>query len=206
MSRISFGDSFRPKGSFTVIAQKKLLESNGFKESARKKGSFKKDADKLRPEISFLNDDVKKSNKLHDYYFTNFISSKTEQSIKTCIYDIYSDPNVVDTPNASEVTINKKIQECLKLYLPQVPVGALIIKSNLIDGLGAPKPFRVFSIMEFQHNPPKAISKIVLIDPFHLVIPSQHNGKQKRTVESEVYKSNMNNHICMYDYFKEQAH
>ncbi|WP_379128851.1 hypothetical protein [Paenibacillus sp. sgz500958] len=136
--------------------------------------------------------------------FTNFISETTSESIKTSIYDIFDNPNIFDTPNAGEVEFNnKKIEECLKLYIDPFPASLLFIKSNLVDAMGIPKQVRVFSVMETISNPePKAISKIVLIDPFHVVIPSKHDGKTKEEVERDTFRSNKDNYLCMNDYVK----
>lgn len=200
MYKISFNDSFRPKGVFSKIAENKF-ESEGFIKST-KKGKIKKGFQEQTPSIQLLSHDVRKSKKLHEYSFTNFLHNSTDQEVKSCVFDIIDNPSIIDTPNASEVTINEKINECLKLYINPIPVGALIIKSNLVDALGVNRPVRVYSIMEFKtdNGSFKAESRIVLIDPFHLVIPSQHKGKPKDVVEREVYAANQNNQLCINDY------
>ncbi|MNW48901.1 hypothetical protein D3C74_262910 [compost metagenome] len=203
MSKVSFKDSFRPKGSFERLISNKFEGS--FVSESNKKGRFKNEVSGITPEISFFSNDVKKSKNLTENKFTNFLSNSTEQLIKTCIYDIFDNPNIIDTPNADAVRFtDPKILNCLKLYHATVSEECLIIKSNLIDEVGLPKPVRVFSIVEMQHTPePKATSKILLIDPFHLVIPSEHGGQAKRVVEEQTFLKNKDNRICMNNYVKE---
>lgn len=200
MSR-DFNGSFRPKGHFETLVRNKL-ESDGFIQSGKKRNKAKKDFAQISPSFGFFNQDVKKSRTLDIHMFTNYLSESTSQSIKTSVYDIFENPGIIDTPNADAVRFNHpKIEECLKLYIDIIPADCLILKSNLIDEIGVPKPIRVFSLMMLDPVELKATYLIILIDPFHLVIPSEFEGRAKDVVEREIYEFNKNNQLCMNDYY-----
>ncbi|QLG38719.1 hypothetical protein HW560_11780 [Paenibacillus sp. E222] len=204
MFKVDFGASIRPKGCFDVLTKNKF-ESDGFLQSGKKNSKLKKQLDKITPTFEFLNSDAKKSKSLPEHMFTNFLTDLTPGTIKTSIFDIFDNPSIVDTPNAGVVRLTKpKIEACLNLYLDPLPENAYIVKSNLIDALGQPKHIRVFTIMEFVTEPDlKAIYKIILIDPFHLVIPSKHGEKSKEEMEHDTYNHNRDNVLCMNDYYRQ---
>lgn len=202
MSNFSFFDSFEKRpGQLTFIAKEKM-KSEGFLSSTRKRKKFQREVEKIKPDIDFLNADVKKSMQLPEHLFTNFLSHKTDQDIKTGVFEVINNPSVADSKKVDKVRMNKKIIECIRLYYEDLDEDSILFKSNLFDAIGSSKPVRIFTIPEFDPSIPKATYKIVLIDPFHLVIPSEYRDKSKLEMESDTYRKNSDNQLCMFEYVK----
>lgn len=200
MFNLDFGSSFKPKGNLTLLAQSEF-KGKHFPNSAKKIKTFQKKMNEIRPIIEYYDESIKKSRKDEATLFTNYLSPSAKSSIKTTIYDIMSNPSLIDSPHGDVVRMTDKVKQCIESYIGTIPQNSRIIKSNLIDAVGNPKEVRVFSLMTFVDEPEfRAISKIVLIDPFHLVIPSEHNGKKKEVVEREAFQQNKENSLCMLDY------
>jgi hypothetical protein len=199
MSKISFQSSFNRKSSLFSLASKKF-ESDGFIDSTKRGRRFEKDLSRITPDIDFYSVDVMRSKASHDHQFTNFIKHSTDQAIKTGIFDILTNPGVIESSRAGEVEMKPEILACLNLYVNPMPQGAIVLKCNMTDSLGNPKSVRVFVLMILQSEPLKMIYRIILVDPFHLVIPSLHNGMTKDEMKRTMYNENRDNKICMYDY------
>lgn len=186
-----------PTTSFLNSLARSKMESRGFLRST----------EHLATTIEFYDEYIKKSKKLSDWKFTNFLHRiNTPSRMTQRIYDLVQNPTIVDNSHISPVDINEKILNCIRAYVPHVTEESLIIKSDLRDSFGDQVGVRVFLVFEFPDNDPdaKVEFKIVLIDPFHLVIPSKHEGKTKEEMESLIYAENEGNSLCISDWLSEQ--
>lgn len=181
-----------------IFANKKF-EASGFEKSVKE----------IKSSINFLGKHVKESKKLDDDMFTNYLSPKTHHSITTRIHDLFMDPTIINNIRVGEIdVINEKIKKCVGLYFSINEEDTIIFKSQLLDSLGNQTGVRVYAIADvnIDDEHPRAEYKIVLIDPFHLVIPSEHYDSKrgrllKSQMEKETYNNNMHNKISMHEYF-----
>ncbi|MFZ3590004.1 hypothetical protein ACOI1C_12165 [Bacillus sp. DJP31] len=106
--------------------------------------------------------------------------------------------------------INEKIKKCIGLYFDITnEEDSVIFKSQLLDSLGNQTGVRVYAVADVNvdDDHPRAEYKIVLIDPFHLVIPSEFRDPRrgrltKSQMEAEVYNKNIQNNISMHQFFE----
>ncbi|WP_138752749.1 hypothetical protein [Paenibacillus sinopodophylli] len=165
-----------------------------------KTNGFLGDETDIASEVYYYNEDVKKSKINQDIKFTNYVSNRTDQEIKIRIQELADNPSVI-TSHADIVNRNTKIDQCLALYVNLVADPQLgVFKTNLQNTLGTRTMVRVFSVADLvtqDDGKLKALFRIVLIDPFHLVIPSEHQGVSKEIVEQRTFNDNRSNTICM---------
>lgn len=194
---INFSSSFEKKDGFLSQIAKKKMKTEISLFSAKKHKQAMKVIDKMDAEFEFYSDEVKISKKLPQSYFTNFLHISTKEEIKSGIHSIFSDQSIVDTLKGDYVRLNSKIQDCLKMYYPSLNDESEVFKSNMQDVAGKPKPVRIFSIADIDFSQHKATFKIILIDPFHLVIPSDFGKMNSREMEKSVFANNVGNELCM---------
>jgi hypothetical protein len=169
------------------IFAKKKFEANGFKEHVGK----------IQSNIDFLGNHIKKSTMSRDLMFTNYLSPRTPVEITARISELFDDPTIINNVRAGNVDLNEKILNCIKLYHDEIDENEVVFKSQLADAFGNQSGVRVYAIVEVDKEELKAIYNIVLIDPFHLVIPSQHDGRSKEQMERETFNNNHQNRMCM---------
>ena len=160
--------------------------------------------EELVSDFAFYSEDVKRSKILPDYKFTNYVSANVSQDVKIRFQELASDPSIIQD-RASGVDRNIKIDKCIALYVNLGNEDPLIFKSTLHTSVGVPTTVRVFSKVDLVRQDSgknKALFRIILIDPFHLVIPSQHKGIEKGIMEDQVFNENRNNTICMSEWLK----
>lgn len=156
-------------------------------------------------DFAFYNEDVKKSKNISKVKFTNFVKDSISSDLKARIQELSNDPTIIKS-NAVTVDMNPKIHECIEQYAKiDLHSEPLIFKSSLRDMLGNPTTVRIFSKVDIVYKDDghkKALFRIVLIDPFHLVIPSAHNGKSKEAMEEQVYNEHRGNVKCISEWLK----
>ncbi|WP_449292927.1 hypothetical protein [Paenibacillus kyungheensis] len=185
---------------------KKVSLFKGLVETKLKGKNFVESTKEIEANIIFYNDDVKRSQKLDEYKFTNFLSFKTCSGQKLRILDLIKNPSIVDSHNVTEVNLNAKVKSCLGLYVKVLSEDALIFKSAISNDFGDQLGVRVYTMFELPNNDPEmqSVFKIILIDPFHLVIPSKHKEDSKEVMEEKTYRLNYDNNICMSEWLEEQ--
>lgn len=179
---------------FMISLAKDKMAAKGFVDSA----------EQFIPEIQFLSEDVKTSKHNAEWRFTNFLRRDTSEDIRQRILAVMRDPFVA-TRYVDTVRINDRIKNCLSLYVDALEQDVLIFKSDIRDAMTSRQAgVRVFTILDLPGNNPdaKVHFKIILIDPFHLVITSQHDGLGKTEMERLSYNSNRGNTICISELLK----
>lgn len=204
MSDGLFTKSIKHKSSDKKFCQYRHLEL--FAKRKFESEGFTKSVKSIKSNIEFLNDDVKKSVLSSEHLFTNYLSEHTPASISNRIIELFDNPSIVNNVRTDNVDINDKVRNCINLYHNiSEDDNPVIIKSQLSDQFNEQVGVRVYIIVDIAEDGEKAEFKIVLIDPFHLVIPSKDKGKSKEIVEKENFHLNKNNRICMNDYFKKSS-
>jgi hypothetical protein len=192
------------KNLFTKsLPKKKFNYLEGFAKEKLHGSGFKDSFADIHPTFEFHSELVKKSINSKEYKFTNFLSNKTNHSITSRIQELAEDPSILNNDSVMTVNMNEKIKSCINLYCEiDSDDNPIIYKSELRDIFGTRNSLRIFCMIDIVmvENSPKAINKIVLIDPFHLVIPSQHNGMTKEKAEAYVYRENSGNTLCLSKY------
>jgi hypothetical protein len=172
---------------------------------------FTNSVKEIKSNIDFLDERVKKSKISKEDKFTNYLSASTPTSVTFRIDELFKDPSIINNVRAGTVELNKeKIVNCISLYFDlSNEENPVIFKSQISDSFDAQTGVRVYAVVDvnIDDEQPKAEYKIVLIDPFHLTIPSAHVDKRKKKkkskqqMEQETFNKNANNDICMSDYF-----
>jgi hypothetical protein len=161
--------------------------------------------DELTSDFEFYSDDVKRSKKLPDHKFTNYISTTVHQDIRMRLHALVEQPSIIEA-RATSVDRNNKVDRCLELYVDlSQETEPRLFKSTLETATGVPTTVRVFSkadLIKKDSGKFKAVFRIVLIDPFHLVIPSAHLGMTKEQMEDATYRQHQNNAKCMSDWLR----
>ncbi|RPK28789.1 hypothetical protein EDO6_04316 [Paenibacillus xylanexedens] len=197
---INFSGSFEKKDGFLTHIAKSKMRTEASLFSKKKKDKAMKVIDKMEASYEFFSDDVKKSRVLPNNLFTNYLHDTTHQDIKGGVLSVFTDHSIVDTLKGDYVRLNTKIMNCLSDYYPLLTDDTEVFKSNLQDIAGKPRPVRIFSIANIDFTQHKCLFQIILIDPFHLVIPSEHGGLNSREMEQQAFKHNAKNDICMTTY------
>jgi hypothetical protein len=189
----------------SLPVEKRIVGLEKFAKAKLTGKGFSKSIKSISPKIEFYSREVKSSKRIPEHKFTNFIRRDTKSDIKVRIQDLVSDPLLIaDKVNQVNVS-NEKIRSCINLYCDiNADDEELIFKSDIQGLLQLQDGVRVYSKLElsFENDEPNATYQIILIDPFHLVIPSELNGKPKDQVETEVYNVNAGNGICISTLFE----
>lgn len=173
-----------------IFARKKF-ESEG----------FRKKVESIESNIDFLDDNIKKSVLSEDNLFTNYLSENTPVSITGRIGELFDNPTIINNIRVDTVNMTDKVKNCISLYNDiSEEENPEVFKSQLLDPFGEQTGVRVYVVVLTVEIGKKAEYKIVLIDPFHLVIPSEYDGRKKEIVERENFELNRNNTTCMTEY------
>lgn len=157
---------------------------------------FRKSSDKLNPitksSFRFYNDNTNKSQHLKDCEFTNFLNDNQVSDYKFRVVPFFNNFSEVIKNNARiySLDFNKRIENIFLNYLESQDFHTIkddIRKVNLLNSLNNSTQYRIFLYKEIEKNE----YVVILIDPLHLVIPD------KITRDNNIYKSNINNSICI---------
>lgn len=183
-----FLKSLKGKGKFNP----KFLPNRKFSQS---------NDDRFKPtqpkEVRFFNREVTKSKRCEKLKFTNFLSNSPGTEVyrlESLVYDV----SVLNNMRTSSVRFNnKRITDILNLNLIDFNPRALnddsIVKVDLRNEFNQQDGVRIYVYMDTKNG----AYDIIMIDLFHLVIPSKHKKKNKHTVLNETYKINQHNKQCI---------
>ena len=162
------------------------------------KNGFEDQAKEFKPEIQFFSEEVKTSKHNEDIKFTNFLNRATPEITKQLVRSVMQNPYIV-AGRPDNVRITDKVKNCISLYATDIDDDPLVWKSDIRDASDQQKAVRVYTMFYLPDNDPNAkpLFNIVIIDPFHLVIPSEYKGMTKVEMEHQVYNENRSNSICI---------
>lgn len=194
-SKNLFSSSIKPKEniSFQKMGVDKL-KSSGFTESTAH----------ILHVFELHNENVKHSKRIDELQFTNYLSNTTESAKRDKIAELGYDLSYIDNDKGDQVRLNDRIKSCLALYIDQIEIDENIFKIDLSSFYSGQTGVRIFVKCEVSRNDEgqfKAAYKIIMIDPFHLVIPSQFNGFTKEYVMNKTFRENIGNNLCISTYF-----
>jgi hypothetical protein len=109
----------------------------------------------------------------------------------------------VNSVDLNEVVMNNRVLSCLSLYDDFVTDETLYVKQNLKSISGSATPIRLyfkFDKISVHEDEVGYSLSLVLIDLFHLVIPSDHNGLSAEKMLKKTFHDNVNNMECISDY------
>ncbi|MEB9507246.1 hypothetical protein P4J13_25275 [Bacillus anthracis] len=159
------------------------------------------------PKIIFelLSEDSKKSKRLDSDHFTNFIGLKTHYNILKRVEEIFNNLYIIQTKEISSVNLKDRIKKILSQYHYQPSTEELetdVVKVDLKGSLGVQDGVRVF--LTFSHGNEKdewvIYAKIIMVDLYHLVIPSQYQGMTAERAKKHNFNQNRANNTCISDY------
>lgn len=178
----------------------------------KRSNSFKSSGVNLKPteekKVVVYNESVIQSKLNERYKFTNYYSDRTDAEIMNRLDALSSDLNIIKECDLED-TINfndDRIAEIIKLFITDFDVNDLeadeVGKVSLKDSFGKNTGVRVYFIVDSL----KLEYKVILIDIFHLVIPSQHTTKKGRKMDREkmlntTFNENRSNNKCISDFF-----
>lgn len=178
----------------------------------KRSNSFKSSGVNLKPtkekKVVVYNENVIQSKLNERYKFTNYYSDRTDAEIMNRLDALSSDLNIIKECDLED-TINfndDRIAEIIKLFITDFDVNDLeadeVGKVSLKDSFGKNTGVRVYFIVDSL----KLEYKVILIDIFHLVIPSQHTTKKGRKIDREkmlntTFNENRSNNKCISDCF-----
>ncbi|UJF14983.1 hypothetical protein LZ578_08180 [Jeotgalibaca sp. MA1X17-3] len=135
-----------------------------------------------------------------DLKFTNFLPQKSlggEEEIR--LDEIKNDLNCLNQKPyylVHGVEGNKRLREIISSYVESEidPMYTdFVFKVNFTDSLGGTTAFRVFYLYQVDGLNNIHRHSVLFIDPYHLVISSQHKGKDKLTQLNENFEKNKRN-------------
>lgn len=158
--------------------------------------------------VDIYNQEVIKSKINNELKFTNFYSYGTDVSIKNRLEDLSCDLSIIKERDFdTNVNFNNnRIADIIKLSIPDFDVKDVekgeVRKVSLTDSFGCKTGVRVYFLLD----PVSSTYQIIVIDLFHLVIPSQHkdkkgNRKGKEKMLNETFNKNKNNKECISNFF-----
>lgn len=179
MARNRFSNKFSSKKKRTpklnIEPYRNFLPSRETFGSSNIPGDLRKGSKK---DIIFYDEEVKKSVTNKDLRFSNYLKSDGQSEKCTVIENLSKDLNIIRDGEKS-VDYNERALAVLSLYTSSDLLNIeFVMKSDIYDSLGVKSAVRVYWIYEQNEN----VIKIVCIDPQHLVIPSDHDGKDKNIV------------------------
>ncbi|WP_079475630.1 hypothetical protein [Marinococcus halophilus] len=151
-------------------------------------------------DIHFANEYVKRSEFDEDIKFTNHISRSTDRAKIDSVKKLFLDANAIDTDGTEVQLTDPKIEKCIGLYYQMDDEDKdNVFKAHLTLSSDNESGVRVFGIASLRETEDKAklSIKIVVIDLFHLVIPSRYNGYSKEEAERVNFNQNRSNRICI---------
>ena|SRR5690625_2949794 len=167
-----------------------------FKERNREKFQPKKDR-----EVNFFNPEVVKSKIDKKLKFTNFYSNTTHFAVKERINELSEDLSIIRDCIPEEVNLNDRIIDIIKLFIPDFEVQLIeddqIMKVRLENQLGQQDGVRIYYLLNEKFD----AYEIIIIDLFHLVIPSRLKVRNKILSKGQamnkVFQENVQNDICI---------
>jgi hypothetical protein len=193
MKAISFKKSF--SGSLNIDFLR--LAKNNFK-------SEKFEVSTKEPKVVFelLSGDSYKSKQDHSLCFTNFISDRTDYVTLARLEELFKDLSSIQSHQLNSVNMKERIENILSLYHFQNSedlVESKVMKADLKGSLSNQDGVRAYFTFDHEVVEGEWIAKtqVIMIDLFHLVIPSKHKGKTADRSMRDTYHTNMNNKTCM---------
>jgi len=139
---------------------------------------------------------------LPEVKFSNMLPDEKlmiEPNVRGAIEQLLSHPELVNK-NSKEIYITYKNRDRLKkiisCYLPDEEYCSVeedFRKSDIIDndivlvGRGSFRVITVYSVEIDEYNVPKQYLTIILLDPYHLFLPSNHRNKSKGEIIEDTY-------------------
>lgn len=157
--------------------------------------------DRFKPaepkEVRFFNREVTRSKQSEKLKFTNFLSSSPGNEFYR-LESLVNDVSVLNNMKTDTVNFNnKRITDILNLNLFDFNPRALnddsIVKVDLRNEFNQQDGVRIYVYMDTNSG----AYDIIMVDLFHLVIPSKHKKKDKHTVLNETYRKNERNDQCI---------
>lgn len=192
-----FTKSLKPKIYVTDRIARKFSERNAEK-------FIPDDPKKVKP----YNDIIFESMYEKELMFTNFICDKIPSNIKIRLTELGEDLNIIRDYDLEPVTFNDdRIANIFSLYIAGFNTDELtkdeIMKVSLNNAFGERKGVRVYLRMNME------VIELLLIDPFHLVIPSRYQIKKRKKMKSytaeemkkRTFLENQNNSVCISELF-----
>jgi hypothetical protein len=162
------------------------------------------------PRIVFelLSADSNKSKIDRPLHFTNFISTRTNHNILFRLEEIFRDLRVLQSKEITSVDLRDRIIQILNLYNFQPSgdqVETDVVKVDVKGVLGVQDGVRVFLTFDHQMVEDEYIifSKIILVDLYHLVIPSHFQGRTPERAKVHSFNQNLGNNICISNYLRD---
>lgn len=137
-------------------------------------------------EYSWYSDESKKSVKLEELKFTNFLpetNSNGEAELR--LEEIKNDINCLSGKpyfNVTGIESNARLKNIISNYVENnIDPGytEFIYKINFTDSFGSTTAFRVFYLYEVDGLKNIHKHSVLFVDPYHLVISAPHKGKDK---------------------------
>lgn len=162
-------------------------------------------------EVQLYNDRAVHSIFNEELKFTNYISSHISSDIQIRITELSENLNIIrnfdlDPVNFNNSRITDIIALCVEGFNPEELEDDSIMKVSLKDSFGENNGVRVYLII----NNHLDLIEILLIDPFHLLIPSKHRVKRGRSrgkfytsqeMLEKNFRENRNNDISLAQMF-----
>lgn len=157
---------------------------------------------KKEKEIRFFNEQSITSKESKQDKFTNFLYEDTDILILERIMSFLSDITMLKDLNSTTVSFKndekaERISNIIKLYISDFEISSKdedrIRKAPIVSRLNTNENVRVY----FMINDNFDTYEIILIDPFHLVIPSDYKKKKAKQVLNETYNANQYNGECI---------
>lgn len=163
---------------------------------------------KEEKKVTLYNDEAVISKFDQSLKFTNYLSVKMESSISMRLEELGQDLSLVkETGSFEPINFSKeRITNIINLYLIDFNPGELeedkVMKVSLRDSFGKKEGVRVYFIL----NNSLDVYEIILIDVFHLLIPSRHRDKKGRVFDADkmmnvTFEEHRNNKECISDFF-----
>lgn len=177
----------------------------------RKRGFSERHQVKFKPhenkDVKFYNGQTIKSMYDKELKFTNYYSNKTKSEVLQRVEELSEDLSIVRNFSPNTIDFNKKrIERIIKLYINDFDSSDLeedkVMKVTLGDSLGQQDGVRLYFLL----NTKLDAYEILLIDLFHLVIPSDLKDRKGKIIKQDkvlnsTFSDNQNNQICISDYF-----
>lgn len=193
-----FSKSMVEKGKFHVDFMK--LASKNFNHQ-----SFSKTTKEPNVVFELLTEESKKSKNISNLHFTNFIGKPTNQNHLARVVDLFSDLSTLSNMELTTVHLFPRVINILNLYhfvesLDQVESN--VVKVDLKDILGNQIGVRIYCAFDHEVVDEQwlVFTKVILVDLYHLVIPSEYNGMNPKKAKEHNYKLNKDNKDCLSNY------
>lgn len=159
------------------------------------------------PRVSFqlFSDESQKSKNYPSQHFTNYIGKLTDQTNVNRVLELFKDLSSLQRKELTTVRLDPRIISILKLYnyeeIDDI-VETNVVKADIKDSLSNQNGIRVFLTFEHKENNGEWIihTKVILVDLYHLVIPSKFKGMSAIKAKEHIYNLHRNNKQCLSEY------